>query len=209
MMNLNASEEKSLLSYDAWQFELTNEKPVGAATDFSRSRTIKQNTSNHETRLQVLTMDALTLFGLVAVSAMLIFYALEDHNDWSILAFAGACVVASVYGFLQGAWPFGIIEPPKLSIMRACTKASTALTSCCSVWKWCCTAPADASGTFAMSRIETPVTPCLENRSSAATLAARPHAQDFRSDGTRGSRVWSYAIASKSVDTAEAIRASP
>jgi hypothetical protein len=41
---------------------------------------------------------------------MLIFYALEDHNAWFILAFAGACVLASVYGFLQGAWPFGLIE---------------------------------------------------------------------------------------------------
>ena len=55
-------------------------------------------------------MDAITLFGLVAVTAMLIFYALEDHSPWFILAFAGACVLASVYGFLQGAWPFGIIE---------------------------------------------------------------------------------------------------
>jgi hypothetical protein len=41
---------------------------------------------------------------------MLIFYALEDHSPWFILAFAGACVLASIYGFLQGAWPFGIIE---------------------------------------------------------------------------------------------------
>jgi hypothetical protein len=55
-------------------------------------------------------MDALTLFGLVAVTAMLIFYALEDHSPWFILAFAAACALASVYGFLQGAWPFGIIE---------------------------------------------------------------------------------------------------
>ena len=55
-------------------------------------------------------MDALTLFGLVAVTAMLTFYALEDHSPWFILAFAGACGLASAYGFLQGAWPFGIIE---------------------------------------------------------------------------------------------------
>jgi hypothetical protein len=55
-------------------------------------------------------MVALTLFGLSAVSAMLIFYALEDHSPWYILAFAGACVLASIYGFLQGAWPFGVIE---------------------------------------------------------------------------------------------------
>ena len=55
-------------------------------------------------------MDALTLFGLFAVTAMLLSYALEDHSQWFILAFAGACALGSIYGFLQGAWPFGIIE---------------------------------------------------------------------------------------------------
>jgi hypothetical protein len=55
-------------------------------------------------------MDALTLFGLVAVSLMLIFYALEDQSPWYILAFAGACALGSIYGFLQGAWPFGLVE---------------------------------------------------------------------------------------------------
>jgi hypothetical protein len=55
-------------------------------------------------------MDALTLFGLVTLTAMLIFYALEDRSHWYILAFAGACVMASVYGFLQSAWPFGVVE---------------------------------------------------------------------------------------------------
>jgi hypothetical protein len=56
------------------------------------------------------TMDLLTLFGLSAVTAMLVFYALEDYSAWFILAFAAACALASVYGFLQGAWPFGLIE---------------------------------------------------------------------------------------------------
>jgi hypothetical protein len=55
-------------------------------------------------------MDGLTLFGLVAVTAMLIFYALEDRSPWCVLAFAGACGLGSVYGFLQGAWPFGLVE---------------------------------------------------------------------------------------------------
>jgi hypothetical protein len=55
-------------------------------------------------------MDGLTLFGLLAVTAMLIFYALEDRNPGFILAFAGACALASIYAFLQGAWPFGVIE---------------------------------------------------------------------------------------------------
>jgi hypothetical protein len=55
-------------------------------------------------------MDALTLFGLFAVSAMLICYALEDRHPAYVLAFAGACGLASAYGFLQGAWPFGMVE---------------------------------------------------------------------------------------------------
>ena len=55
-------------------------------------------------------MDALTLFGLFAVSAMLACYALEDRSPWFVLAFAGACALASAYGFLQGAWPFGLVE---------------------------------------------------------------------------------------------------
>ena len=55
-------------------------------------------------------MDLLTSFGLLSVSAMLVFYALEDASPWFVLAFAGACVMASAYGFLQGAWPFGIVE---------------------------------------------------------------------------------------------------
>lgn len=55
-------------------------------------------------------MDILTAFGLFSVAAMLVFYALEDKSPWFVLAFAGACALASAYGFLQGAWPFGIIE---------------------------------------------------------------------------------------------------
>lgn len=55
-------------------------------------------------------MSWLTAFGLFAVTAMLVFYALERRNPWFILAFAGACVLASAYGFLQGAWPFGVVE---------------------------------------------------------------------------------------------------
>lgn len=41
---------------------------------------------------------------------MLVFYALEDRNPLYVPAFAGACALASVYGFLQGAWPFGVVE---------------------------------------------------------------------------------------------------
>ncbi len=55
-------------------------------------------------------MDRLTLFGLFAVTAMLVTYALEGRSHWFILAFAAACVLGSIYGFLQGAWPFGLVE---------------------------------------------------------------------------------------------------
>ena len=54
-------------------------------------------------------MDMLTIFGAVAVTAMLVSYALEDRSAWYVLAFAGPawrrrCTV------LQGAWPFGVVE---------------------------------------------------------------------------------------------------
>jgi hypothetical protein len=55
-------------------------------------------------------MDPLTLFGLFSVTAMLVTYALEGRSPWFILAFAGSCVLGSIYGFLQGAWPFGLVE---------------------------------------------------------------------------------------------------
>jgi hypothetical protein len=55
-------------------------------------------------------MTALTLFGLFAVTAMLVFYALEERQPIFILCFAGACALGSIYGFLQGAWPFGLVE---------------------------------------------------------------------------------------------------
>jgi hypothetical protein len=55
-------------------------------------------------------MDAITLFGIVAVTAMMLFYALAHRGPRFILAFSGSCVPASVYGFLQGAWPLGVVE---------------------------------------------------------------------------------------------------
>ena len=55
-------------------------------------------------------MDLLTAFGLFAVSAMLVCYAMEGRSPWWILAFALSCWLGSAYGFLQGAWPFGLIE---------------------------------------------------------------------------------------------------
>jgi 4-amino-4-deoxy-L-arabinose transferase-like glycosyltransferase len=55
-------------------------------------------------------VDALTAFGLFAVSAMLVCYALEDRSRWWTLAFGFSCVLGSIYGFLQGASPFGAVE---------------------------------------------------------------------------------------------------
>jgi len=55
-------------------------------------------------------MSGLTLFGLVAVTAMLVCYALEARSHWFVLGVAVACALGSAYGVLQGAWPFGIVE---------------------------------------------------------------------------------------------------
>jgi len=60
--------------------------------------------------LEVLSKMALTVFGVFAVTAMLVCYALETRSPWFIFAFAISCVLASAYGFLQGAWPFGLVE---------------------------------------------------------------------------------------------------
>ena len=56
------------------------------------------------------SVDRLTLFGLIAVTAMLVTYALEKRSPWFVLAFALSCWLGSAYGFLQGAWPFGVVE---------------------------------------------------------------------------------------------------
>jgi len=55
-------------------------------------------------------MTPLSAFGLFAVTAMLVCYALERRSPWWILGFAVACALGSAYGFLQGAWPFGLVE---------------------------------------------------------------------------------------------------
>lgn len=55
-------------------------------------------------------MSALSLFGLFAVTIMVVCYALEKRHALFILAFAASCLLASLYGFLQGAWPFGLLE---------------------------------------------------------------------------------------------------
>lgn len=73
----------------------------------------------------------LALFGLFAVTAMLVCYALEGQSPWWTLAFAAACLLGSAYGFLQGAWPFGVLE---------------ALWAAVAVWRWRKRAAERASG---------------------------------------------------------------
>jgi len=55
-------------------------------------------------------MDRLSAFGLFAVTAMVVCYAFEARSPWFVLGFAASCLLGSVYGFLQGAWPFGLVE---------------------------------------------------------------------------------------------------
>ena len=52
----------------------------------------------------------LTLFGVSALTFMMLMYALERRGPRFILAFALGCALSSVYGFLSGAWPFGVVE---------------------------------------------------------------------------------------------------
>jgi hypothetical protein len=52
----------------------------------------------------------ITLYGVVAVTFMMTMYALERRHPLFILAFAGGCLASAGYGFLAGAWPFGVVE---------------------------------------------------------------------------------------------------
>ncbi|HEY8738816.1 MAG TPA: hypothetical protein VIO62_17440 [Candidatus Dormibacteraeota bacterium] len=53
---------------------------------------------------------AVTVFGIIAVTFMMLMYALERRNPRFVLAFALGCLLSSAYGFLSGAWPFGVVE---------------------------------------------------------------------------------------------------
>jgi len=77
---------------------------VADSTAEHSTKTILSQTGSND------LMDALTLFGLFAVSAMLVCYALESRSHWFVFLFALSCALGSIYGFLQGAWPFGGVE---------------------------------------------------------------------------------------------------
>jgi hypothetical protein len=55
-------------------------------------------------------MSLITVYGVCAVSFMMVMYALEPKGRVFILAFAVGCLLSSAYGFLSGAWPFGVVE---------------------------------------------------------------------------------------------------
>ena len=53
---------------------------------------------------------AITIYGVIALTFMMTMYALERRHRLFVLAFAAGCVLSSIYGFLSGAWPFGVVE---------------------------------------------------------------------------------------------------
>jgi predicted membrane-bound mannosyltransferase len=55
-------------------------------------------------------LDPITLFGVAALTFMMAMYALEPRGRRFVLAFACGCGLSSLYGFVSGAWPFGVVE---------------------------------------------------------------------------------------------------
>jgi hypothetical protein len=53
---------------------------------------------------------ALTIYGVTALTFMMAMYGLERRGPVFVLLFAAGCALASSYGFLSGAWPFGVVE---------------------------------------------------------------------------------------------------
>jgi hypothetical protein len=52
----------------------------------------------------------LTVYGAVVLSFMMLMYAFERRHRNFVLAFAVGCALSAIYGFLSGAWPFGVVE---------------------------------------------------------------------------------------------------
>jgi hypothetical protein len=52
----------------------------------------------------------ITIFGVIALTFMMVMYALEGRHPRFVVAFAVGCLLSSSYGFLSGAWPFGVVE---------------------------------------------------------------------------------------------------
>ena len=64
----------------------------------------------HPFHRRAIIVGMLTLFGATAVTFMMVMYALERRHPGFVLAFACGCALSSVYGFLAGTWPFGVVE---------------------------------------------------------------------------------------------------
>ena len=62
------------------------------------------------TASNILGMSHVTVFGIGALTFMLVMYALERRGPRFIVGFAVGCALSSAYGFLSGAWPFGVVE---------------------------------------------------------------------------------------------------
>jgi hypothetical protein len=52
----------------------------------------------------------LEIFGICAVSAMVLMYTLEERSPVFVLGFATACAAASLYAVLIHSWPFAAVE---------------------------------------------------------------------------------------------------
>jgi hypothetical protein len=55
-------------------------------------------------------VNAVSTYGVIALTFMMLMYALESRGRRFVLLFALGCVLSSVYGFASGAWPFGVVE---------------------------------------------------------------------------------------------------
>jgi hypothetical protein len=55
-------------------------------------------------------VNAVTIYGVLALSFMMLMYALESRGRRFVVLFALGCVLSSIYGFASGAWPFGVVE---------------------------------------------------------------------------------------------------
>ena len=55
-------------------------------------------------------MNAVTIYGVIALTFMMLMYALESRGRRFVALFALGCVLSSIYGFASGAWPFGVVE---------------------------------------------------------------------------------------------------
>ena len=55
-------------------------------------------------------MNAVTIYGVIALTFMMLMYALESRGRRFVALFTLGCVLSSIYGFASGAWPFGVVE---------------------------------------------------------------------------------------------------